>query len=53
LATSGSIGSPVGATSTWRGIGFSISQCSTLTTGHTANALPSGSATGLRSIDAT
>nr|WP_318269023.1 hypothetical protein [Methylobacterium organophilum] len=40
---SGSRLAPVGGARIWRGIGWSISQCSTLATGQTATCRPPGS----------
>lgn len=53
LGTSGGSAAPVGGESGWRGIGFSISQCSTVATGRRAMAAPPGSAMRGRSTLAT
>ena len=42
FGTSGSSAAPVGGDSTWRGMGFSMSQVSTLTTGQTIRRAPPG-----------
>ncbi len=52
LGMSGSRLAAVGGTRICRGIGWSISQCSTLTTGQTATDLPPGSVRRGRSMAA-